>query len=96
MNIYQGKCIHPEQPVILKEKLGIILPKSNDHCHTCMYLCVQAILSGKVKCEFKGVALGDSWISPIGEICYQYMYVYKYIVMYCTSCALSHTYITLR
>ena len=27
----------------------------------------QAIASGDVKIDFKGVALGDSWISPIGE-----------------------------
>ena len=39
--------------------------------HECSTLCLwmlQAIEAGEVKSNFKGVALGDSWISPIGEL----------------------------
>lgn len=27
----------------------------------------QAIQQGTIKCNFSGVALGDSWISPVGK-----------------------------
>lgn len=30
-------------------------------------LSVQAIAQGTLKCSFAGVALGDSWISPVGQ-----------------------------
>lgn len=30
-------------------------------------MSVQAIAQGTVKCNFAGVALGDSWISPLGQ-----------------------------
>lgn len=28
---------------------------------------IQAVAQGSVKCQFAGVALGDSWISPLGR-----------------------------
>lgn len=34
----------------------------------------QAIQQGTIKCNFSGVALGDSWISPVGK--YE---VFKYL-----------------
>ena len=30
----------------------------------------QAIQQGHLKCNLKGVALGDSWISPVGKLWY--------------------------
>ena len=35
------------------------------HENFCVYV-LQAIDSGSIQCVFRGVALGDSWISPIG------------------------------
>ena len=31
-------------------------------------LCSQAIQDGSVKCNFKGFAMGDSWISPVDSV----------------------------
>ena len=31
------------------------------------WLLFQAIQQGTIRCNFGGVALGDSWISPIGK-----------------------------
>jgi hypothetical protein len=30
-------------------------------------LFFQAVQQGTIKCNFSGVALGDSWISPVGK-----------------------------
>lgn len=27
--------------------------------------CLQSVAAGKIKVNFKGLALGDSWISPV-------------------------------
>ncbi len=32
-----------------------------------LFYARQAIEQGEVNCDFRGFAMGDSWISPIGE-----------------------------
>lgn len=47
----------------------IVVAVSDQHLKDAPFDCflIKAIQTGVLKCNLKGVALGDSWISPVGE-----------------------------
>lgn len=59
----------------------------NQICTSSTLLSVfQNIQAGKISCNFKGFAMGDSWISPIDSTLTWAPYLYVNVSQFCKMC----------